>query len=87
MKRIWLKLLEVYYGQMAERTYRKYIGWRDKLLEVQLRLNPNAMSPERQRALRNEITQMMDDLDRQEATTLNELLDEVINEKEHLRWN
>ncbi len=87
MRKMWLKLKEAFFGQMAERHYRKFQKWRDRYWKVLGALDPNILPPERKEALRKEMNQMMEDLDRQEARTLNELHTKVVEEKESTRWN
>lgn len=67
MKRVWLRLKEAFFGQMAERHYKKYQKWRERYWNIQKALDPNIIPPERKEALRREMDRMMDDLDRQES--------------------
>ena len=80
MRKMWLKVKQAFFGLMAERHYRKYQQWRDRYWQSLGALDPDVMPPERKEALRKEMVQMMNDLDRREQAA------EVISEPKHY-WN
>lgn len=78
---MWRKLKEAFYERMARHHHRNYQKWRERLWKIKKTFDPEKA------ALIRDLDRMKNDLDQPEATELNELLAEVLKEKEQTRWN